>query len=287
MKLSITPVAVAVAMAFGAAAAQAQQTLPSYGSTAPSGNTGLYLAVWDTTTSTTELVNLTATYPQTDYSGTPATAALTSQTSGFSNVANPAGAGNVLQLDLGPIAGFSSLFPSSQTANTDYLIVAANTAQTGFVTSEAVGADIPLTASAVKTVTGAILGEEAEWAGATNTSPASDTTGTAGWSVANAANGSLGGGDEGLSGQQFGAVLGTAANFFNDTGSSTKPFSSTEYTYNGQAGFWFLSATGDLTWNLPVASTVPLPPAVWLFASGLIGLGLIGRRRERDLGATA
>ena len=286
MKLSITPVAVAVTMALGAAVAQAQ-TLPSYGSTAAS-ETGLYLAVWDTNTSTTELVNLTATYTQTAFSG--GTAALDTPTSAFQTVANPTGAaGNVLQLDLGTISGFSSLFPSAQTANTDYVIVSANNNLAGFTTSESVGADIPLTAAAVKTVATAITGEEAEWVGVGNTSPISDTTGNAAFSVANANNGSLGAGNEGLAGDQFGAVLGTAANFFNDTGSSRTAFASSEYGNSQGAGFWFLSSTGDLSWNLlaPAVSTVPLPPAVWLFASGLIGLGLIGRRRERDLGAAA
>lgn len=287
MKFSITPVALAVTMALGAAAAQAQD-LPSYGTTAPADITGLYLAVWDTGTNTTELVNLSQSYTTTAISG--GTAALDTPTSAFTEVANPTGAaGDVLQLNLGTISGFSTLFPSSQTSSTDYVIVSASSGLAGLTTSEAVGASIPLTKSSIGTMAEAITGEEAEWASTANVSPISDTTGNASYSVANAVNGSLGGGDEGLAGDQFGATVGTAANFFNMLGSSRTAYSSTAYGNAQGDGFWFLSSTGDLTWNLlaPATSTVPLPPAVWLFASGLIGLGLIGRRRERDLGATA
>jgi hypothetical protein len=52
--------------------------------------------------------------------------------------------------------------------------------------------------------------------------------------------------------------------------------------YGNASGFglWTLSANGDLTWNQPGVSAVPLPAAAWLLLSGLAGFGVIGRRRS-------
>lgn len=44
------------------------------------------------------------------------------------------------------------------------------------------------------------------------------------------------------------------------------------------AGFWNLSTGGTLTWNAATAQT-PLPAAVWMFLSGLLGLGTVSRRK--------
>lgn len=44
-------------------------------------------------------------------------------------------------------------------------------------------------------------------------------------------------------------------------------------------GSWMLSSNGELTYGQPV-SAVPVPAAVWLFGSGLVGLVGIGRRRK-------
>ena len=53
-------------------------------------------------------------------------------------------------------------------------------------------------------------------------------------------------------------------------------------------GVWALSATGDLTYTIPgVVSAVPLPAAVWLLGSGLLGLAGIGRRKKAAVGVAA
>lgn len=290
MKLSINPVALAVTMAIASVAAHAQ-TLPSYGSTSPSNtsnsgtNQGLYLAVWDDTTKATDLVDLTANYSDVAFvvgSTANTTSELTSPTSAFKTVANPTGAaGTVLQLDLGTISNFSTLFPSVS-SSTSYVVVGAENTGNGVVTSAAL--NFSYTGGAFTSQDTAILGESSNWAATSNTSPLSDTTGTANYS---AIAGPLKDGTEGTPSTNFGVNVGTAAGFYNYARTSSRsPEQTSVYTYNGQQGFWFLSSTGDLSWNLANAvSSVPLPPAVWLFASGLIGLGVIGRRRQSGLGA--
>ena len=287
MKFSIKPVAFAVTMALAAFGAQAQ-TLPSYGTTSPAdggSNDGLYLAVWDDTTKATDLVDLTSLYSDVAFisgSTQSSTSELTSPTSAFHTVANPTGAaGTVLQLNLGTIANFASTF-SSVTSSTHYVVVGAENTQLGVVTSGALGSTYA--GGAENAMAGAILGESSNWAFQANSSPLVDTTGTAAYS---ALTGPLLDGAEGNTGQNFGVNVGTAAGFYNYGKTSSRgALSALTYSYNGQQGFWFLSSAGDLTWNLiNSVSSVPLPPAVWLFASGLIGLALVGRRRQNGLGA--
>jgi hypothetical protein len=287
MKFSMKPVALAVTMAIASVAAHAQ-TLPSLGSTSPvdnNTNQGLYLAVWDDTTKATDLVDLTANYQDVAFivgSTQSSSSELTTPTSAFQTVANPTGAaGNVLQLNLGTISNFSQIFPTVS-STTNYVIVSSENTSLGVTTSGALGSTY--VGSAMTAQASAILGESSNWAATQNVSPLSDTSGTANYS---AIAGPLSDGTEGQTGQNFGVNVGTAAGFYNyGKTSSRNPLKALTYTYNGQQGFWFLSSTGDLSWNLVApASQLPLPAAVWLFASGLIGLGVIGRRRRDDLGA--
>lgn len=206
---------------------------------------------------------------------------------GWTQVSNFDGYATVDQINLGTISNFASLFPTSgQSAATQYAVVAANNSGTGVAATIAVGITPTVTESAVKTLQGSISGESASWYASSNTSPLADKTNTQSWSVPSGSG--LGDGNLGLTGDSFSAAVGSAASFYNYLVSSGRPptLTTTEYGNANGAGFWFLSSTGDLTWNLiATASTVPLPPAVWLFASGLIGLGLIGRRRQSGLGA--
>ncbi|HEV2269394.1 MAG TPA: VPLPA-CTERM sorting domain-containing protein [Steroidobacteraceae bacterium] len=287
MKFSIKPVALTVAMALASFGAQAQ-TLPSYGSTSPADggkNDGLYLAVWDDTTKATDLVDLTSLYSDVAFisgSTQSSTTELTSPTSAYSVAANPTGApGTVLQLNLGTISNFASTF-GSVSSSTHYVVVGAENTSFGVVTSGALGSTY--TGGAENAMASAILGESSNWAFQANSSPLVDLTGTAAYS---ALTGPLADGTEGPTSQNFGVNVGTAAGFYNyGKTSSRSGLQALTYSFNGQQGFWFLSSTGDLTWNLiNSVSSVPLPPAVWLFASGLIGLALIGRRRQNGLGA--
>lgn len=293
MKLSITPVALAVTMALGAAAAQAQ-TVPSYGTTNVS-ETGLYLAVWDDTTKATDLVNLTATFTQLSLLNGQGVATtntgLTTPTSAYSLVANPTGAGGeVEQLNLGNISNFVSTFPSVS-STTEYAVLAVNSGFTGVLVSQSEPNE--LAGLAVNTMSQAIVGEVSDWGLNSSVSPQADTTGNAAYNVTLQGN-AIEDGELGLgAGNYFGTHVGSAANFYDyaapTSGANSGNFYADEYGNSNGAGFWFLTSSGDLTWNLLTSSnsTVPLPPAVWLFASGLIGLGLIGRRRQGGFGAAA
>jgi hypothetical protein len=295
MKLSITPVAVAVALALGAAGANAQTDL-AYGTSSPAdgtANDGLYLAVWDNTSGYTDLVDLGAIYKNVSLTKTDAMITPTPGSNGWTTVSNFDGYASVDQIDLGTISNFSTLFPASSiTSATNYVILAGNTSGQQMLASAALNNTNPDAVSAIAKYTQSAVSESATWTTASTSSPLSDTTGKAAYSAL-AGEGPIDGGTLSLSGANFAVNVGTAAGFYSYLSnqlagtSSVTPYTYTDAQGNSLEGFWFLSDTGDLSWNLVASasnSTVPLPPAVWLFASGLIGLGLIGRRRN-GLGA--
>jgi len=288
MKLSITRVAVAVTLALGAAAAGAQ-TYPSYGTTSPSDsskNDGLYLAVWDNTSGYTDLVDLTSVYKDVSLTKSTILVTPTPGTNGWTTVSNFDGYASVDQLNLGTISNFASVFPeSSITSATNYEVLAGSVS-TQMLTSGALNNINPSAVSAVTKYGQSAVAESANWTMASTGSPLVDLTGKAAYSAIAGGPGPIDGGTLSLSGANFAVNVGTAAGFYSYVANQTAGTSSvTPYTYTDAQGdtlegFWLLSDTGDLTWNLIAsASTVPLPPAVWLFASGLIGLGLIGRRK--------
>jgi hypothetical protein len=295
MKLSITPVAVAVALALGAAGANAQTDL-AYGTTSPAdgtANDGVYLAVWDNNSGYTDLVDLSAIYKNISLTKTDAMITPTPGSNGWTTVSNFDGYASVDQINLGTISNFSSVFPASGiTSATNYMVLAGNTSGQQFLASAALNNTNPYTTSSIAKSTQQIVAESAAWTNASTASPLVDLTGKAAY-TALASGETLEGGTLGVSGQNFAVNVGTAAGFYSYLGNelantaSETPYAYTDAQGNSLEGFWFLSDTGDLSWNLVASasnSTVPLPPAVWLFASGLIGLGLIGRRRN-GLGA--
>lgn len=288
MKLSAKAVALAVTTALASVAAHAQLATPSYATTAPTAdnNTSLILFLWSpsasgsTTPNYGEQVNLNYSYSQL----TPGTAGgpLTpnaSPTTPYVVAANPTGAsGSVLQLNWGTVPNFSQ-FTVSGAGPLDYFVAAANgSAKSGFsITDATTPTTAQITASGV-TLIGTDL-NTMSWNG-TGGNTGVDTSGTATY---NPVAGTVNSGD--MNSVNFAGAVNSALEFyniFNTTSGRTSTSNVTQYSNAQGAGFWFLSSTGDLTWNVPIAATsaVPLPAAVWLFASGLAGLGAISRRRR-------
>ncbi len=58
---------------------------------------------------------------------------------------------------------------------------------------------------------------------------------------------------------------------------SQTPATIQQYANAAGIGQWLLSTAGQLTYSIPA---VPLPAAAWLLISGLLGFGVVSRRRE-------
>jgi hypothetical protein len=276
----IKPVAAAVSLALISVSAHAGLTTPSVGSTAPASN-GLYLSVWDSSGTNSEVVNLS--YALTDISLAAGNMTPNSATSPFVETTDPSGGtGTVLQLNFGTISGFSSLFTSTNLSTTDYMVTAAVTGAAGTEEAAVTSTVTPTTTfSGMNTLTQHVQSEVANWtADQPNSGVVTDTTGTSQESVQ---SGPLGGGNLGLSGQQFGGSVGSALAFYDITTAKSglkTTATPTEYANSTGNGFWFLSSSGVLSYNVPEAAPVPLPASVWLFGSALLGFAGIGRRRS-------
>lgn len=279
MNLPTKSLAAAVSLALMSVSAHAQLAAPTIGTTVPGTGTGLFLAVWDSAGTNSEIVNLSY-----DYAEIAAAGNLTpnSATSPFTTALNPStGTGNVAQLNFGVIPGFSSLF-ASKIATTDFLVVSSLQGGPGTEAFAATSSTTPVTAyGGVGTVNINVQAELAAWAatpGAGGT--LTDTTGTAIYSVQSPET--LNGGQL-VEGQQFGGAVGSSLGFYNITTTTAHKDTITQYANATGPGFWFLSTSGDLSYDVPLAggtSPVPLPAAVWLLGSGLLGMAGIARRRR-------
>lgn len=282
--LILTPLAAAVTLALASVSAHAALSPPTQTLTSSPTSTGLYLAVFDANGNNSEVVNLS--YDQSLI--TAASGALTpnSATSPFVSTTAPTGSGftgNVLQLNFGQISGFGSLFTSANVGTTNYMVIDGISGGAGQEQFQATAASTPTTLySAVNTiVANSIQTEIANWtASAPTTGDLQDTTGTATYAVK---TGPLNAGNL-ATGQNFSGSVGSALDFYDVTTTSAHKAVVTQYANSTGAGYWFLSTSGDLTWNVPVAGTapVPLPAAIWLLGSGLLGMAGIARRRRLD-----
>lgn len=65
-----------------------------------------------------------------------------------------------------------------------------------------------------------------------------------------------------------------------DNSDPTSPSYGVDPTVNQMAGTFSFASDGNLTYTATAVSAVPVPAAVWLFGSALLGLAGIARRRE-------
>jgi hypothetical protein len=74
-------------------------------------------------------------------------------------------------------------------------------------------------------------------------------------------------------------LLGASLSYF--TATVNGAFAGDASTFSQIAGTWSLGNDGTLTWNT-AAAVVPVPAAIWLLGSGLLGLVGVGRRRNSN-----
>lgn len=81
-----------------------------------------------------------------------------------------------------------------------------------------------------------------------------------------------------------GTGVGAFYSFVNNGGPSSQQSNKALYGNAQGNGAWILQSNGTLTYHTAeaAAAAVPLPAAVWLFGSGLMGLVGIGRRRNKQ-----
>lgn len=206
-----------------------------------------------------------------------------------SPAATPAGGET---LDYGVLGGseFATLFPAAQIAagNVVFDVSAANDVNPSLPTMD-------LTLSTQGTITLAALRAIAS---ANNTGIASILNGSTACNNANPciatsatspnwAVQQLGGSLGGLptSSNASGVVGGAGLSFYQIVGTGTSTLTHqtpVQFANASGAATWTLSASGDLVYTVPGSGPppVPLPAAVWLFGSGLLGLAGIGRRKS-------
>jgi hypothetical protein len=76
-------------------------------------------------------------------------------------------------------------------------------------------------------------------------------------------------------------ALGTNLNYYYALNAGADDSAQDAPTVTQFAGVWNLSSSGTLTWTPnQTGPTTPLPAAVWMFLSGLLGLGTVSRRKS-------
>ena len=283
MRITVKTIAASVVLALASAAASAAvPSVPTQPAPAPipgtDGNTtgsGLIVSIWDSVRG----VSLV------DYIGLTESQFLP----GAANATPDAG----LVLNFGNISGYSSVFGASDSANIVYTIASAvytgpllgkvlettlASAPTGNVRNSAIGNAV----TQVRSFTGNLN------ANCANANPCTASSAT----------------DAAYAGQSIWAEkygnnlpLSAAANVGTAMGFYLLSASSNSVTGNGTvaqyanvngAAQWLLTAGGNLTYTAPGGAVVtPLPAAVWLLLSSLVGVGTVARRRKEDAAVAA
>jgi len=282
MKLKFLVAAVAIVAAGQASAAIV---------TSASGNGELFLSVYDSVAQKSYTRDLGLTIDQ--FSPTGAVAVASGSTLVFDPTATPAvAAGNVLSSGYKLTFGADSLLASFM--GTAGQLNAGIT--WGIGATDALGVNRYLsTSNAAASTIGLLTGgqlrafKNADVYLAAANGLGTNLTGTNGSSTALPSDGAAyvanNMGDNWVGNANFSSManVGTAQNFFQlstvGTGSTTK-IAVAQYQNLDGAAAWNLAADGTLTYaTAPAPSAVPVPAALWLLGSGLIGMVGVARRK--------
>ena len=191
-----------------------------------------------------------------------------SATSPFVLTTAPGGTGKVYQLDFGTISGFTAaggnLFTSANAGTTNFMVLAQTQADANYnpefqATYNGTLTSSNVTASGITTASTNIQSEIATWQSDTTVNgDAKDTTGSKPWAVKNAP---LYGGGLGLT-YNFSGGLNTALTWYDFANNAAGVGKTVVSTYNNGLGngYWYLSSSGDLTYDIAAPSAVPSRP---------------------------
>jgi hypothetical protein len=295
MKLNLTSVSAAVAVALAAATAHAQLPgPPGYSTSAPNtsattGNGPLILSLYDTTSHDSEAVILNYNWSNVTGGSYGNFEDPTPGTNGWTE------SGGVATLNFGSVPDFSAAFcggaSSCSDSNVTYWVTGFSGSGTGLSGSADVLFTQPTTSSLTTLKNAGVITADAvgaakwlpQWVGYTGDAGVTiDTTGTGTNNTGTNTNWTqaIGNAFESI---PTGADVGSALNFYDLHATSTSAIGTgvlTTFQSSLGLGYWMLTSSGDLTWNILVPQTIPLPAAGWLLLSGLAGLGAVGRRRR-------
>lgn len=273
MKLSLKTIVAAGALALASTSALAQVAVPPQPAPGPflnggDSNGGLLLSVWDEVRGVSIVqylgLRLNDIRPDADMT-TPGT-----------------------ELDFGTISGFSSVFAGSDAANIRYHLIAADAQGVG-TNSKAIAVTFSAEADSYAVNNLVVSNVALAYQQFTN-NWLNGTGGCAGTNPCSA--------DSSLDGQYAGAMywgsningilpqsasasIGSALHFALASSGATPAAQAAISLYYDAAtstfGQWLLDTNGNLTYSV---SAVPLPAAVWMFLSGIAGLGAVARRRR-------
>ncbi len=275
MKMFMKAVAATAVLAMSAAGAVAQ-TVPTQPAPGPvptgliDGNGGLVVVIWDSVRN----VSLT------QYLGLTLSQIIPGPTTNMEQAG--------FQLDFGVLGNYSSLFGASSASNVQYLVVATDPTGGTFAgrniatTSILGGIYTPTSNQRVRDAAAAVRNFLSFENGCNAQTPCIATSNLEGnWAGGTNMGTNLGSqlsqSSAGTAGNALGFyLLTTVTNLA--VGPASIAVVDVYQSASGAFAQWLLGTDGRLVYSVP-GTVVPLPAALWLLLSGLVGVGTIGRRR--------